>query len=80
MLMKPPKNKTLPCAIFGHNYIRTKTNIDHSSELTCVHCDMVAVTDHDGNFDANTVSNSQLKDTLQKLYRLTHRIQKAKVS
>jgi len=78
--MKPTKNKTLPCAIFGHNYVRTQTNIDHTIELTCVHCDMIAVTDHNGNFDTNTVSNSQIKDTLQKLYRLTHRLQKAKVS
>ena len=78
--MKPTTNNILPCAIFGHNYLRTKTNMDHTVELTCVHCDMVVVTDHNGDFDANTVSNSQIKDTLQKLYRLTHRFQKAKAS
>jgi len=80
MLMKPPKNKTLPCAIFGHNYIRSKTNIDHTIELTCSHCDMVVVTDHNGNFDANTVSNGQIKDTLQELYRLKRLFSKPKVS
>ncbi len=78
--MKPPKNKTLPCAIFGHNYIRSKTNIDHTIELTCSHCDMVVVTDHNGNFDANTVSNGQIKDTLQELYRLKRLFSKPKVS
>jgi len=76
--MKPTINKTLPCAIFGHNYIRTKTYIDHSVELTCSHCDMVVVTDHHGNFDTNTVSNSHIKETLQELYRLTRRLYKEK--
>lgn len=78
--MKPTTNNILPCAIFGHNYLRTKTNMDHTFELTCLQCDMVVITDHNGDFDTNTVSNSQIKDTLQKLYRLTHRLQKAKVS
>ncbi len=78
--MKPTSPKPLPCAIFGHNYIKTKTNIDHSIELTCVHCDTVVVTDHKGNFDAHTVSNNQIKDTLQELYRLKQRFYKIKVS
>tara|TARA_R100001369_G_scaffold83817_1_gene116336 strand:- start:413 stop:649 length:237 start_codon:yes stop_codon:yes gene_type:complete len=78
--MNPTNKKTLPCAVFGHNYIRTKTNIDYTLELTCSHCDTVIVTDRKGNFDLITVSNSQIKDTLQELYRLTHRFQKAKVS
>lgn len=78
--MKPTTNKTLPCAIFGHNYIRSKTNIDYTIELTCAHCDIVVVTDQNGNFDTNTVSNIQIKDTLQKLYRLKQRLLKAKVS
>lgn len=78
--MKPTSPKTLPCAIFGHNYIRTKTNIDHSIELTCVHCDMVEVTDHKGNFDAHTVSNNRIKETLEELYKLKQRFYKIKVS
>ncbi len=77
--MKPTSPKSLPCAIFGHNYIRTKTNIDHSIELTCVHCNMVVLTDHNGNFDTHTVSNDQIKDTLQELYRLKREL-KFKVS
>lgn len=78
--MKPTKPKRLPCAIFGHNYIRTKTNIDHSVELTCLHCDTVVVTDNKGNFDANTLSNNQIKDTLKELYQLRMRFSKMKVS
>ncbi|WP_296313006.1 hypothetical protein [Winogradskyella sp. UBA3174] len=78
--MKPTFNKALPCSVFGHNYIRTKTNIDYTLELTCSHCDAVVVTDRNGNFDSITVSNTQIKDTMQELYRLIHRFQKAKVS
>jgi hypothetical protein len=70
----------LPCAVFGHNYERSKTNIDQTSELTCLHCDAVVVTDAYGNFANHTVSNTQITDTLQELYRLTRRIPKAKVS
>jgi len=73
-------NKPLPCAIFGHNYRRLKTNLDRTIEMTCVHCDMVVITDQKGNFDSYTVSNTQIKDTLQELYRLKRLLPKAKVS
>ena len=78
--MKPTSNDILPCAVFGHNYKRSKTNLDHTIELTCTHCDAVVVTDHHGNFENNTVSNIQIKNTLQELYRLTRRIPKTKVT
>ena len=78
--MKPKSSEILPCAIFGHNYIRSKTNIDHTAELTCTHCDTVVVTDQQGNFENITVSNTQITDALQDLYRLTKRILKSKVS
>ena len=78
--MQPTSNKTLPCAIFGHNYIRTKTNIDHSAELTCTNCDIVVITDSHGNFDTHTISNSHMKDVLRKLYRLTRRFSHIKAS
>ncbi|WP_299121645.1 hypothetical protein [uncultured Winogradskyella sp.] len=78
--MKPKSNKSLPCAIFGHNYTRSKTNKDHTIELTCMHCDMVVITDHKGNFDSHTFSNTQIKDALQELYRLKRHFPKAKVS
>ncbi|NRD18752.1 hypothetical protein HNV08_01730 [Winogradskyella eckloniae] len=78
--MKPTSTDLLPCAVFGHNYVRSKTNIDYSIELTCTHCDAVVITDSQGNFENNTVNNTQLKDTLQELYRLTKRVTKSKVS
>ncbi|WP_178986548.1 hypothetical protein [Winogradskyella helgolandensis] len=78
--MKPNSTKALPCAIFGHNYQRSKTNIDHTIEMTCSHCDTVVITDRHGNFETITVSNTQIADTLQELYRLTRRIPKSKVA
>lgn len=77
--MKPDSTTILPCAVFGHNYKRSKTNMDHTVELTCSHCDAVVVTDHRGNFENNTVSNTQIKDALQELYRLTRRVPKRKI-
>lgn len=77
--MKPTSNQILPCAVFGHNYVRSKTNLDNTIELTCSHCDTVVVTDHLGNFENHTVSNTQITDTLQELYRLTKRLPKVKV-
>lgn len=78
--MKPTSTRTLPCAVFGHNYVRSKTNIDHTIELTCSHCDTVVITDRHGNFENNTVTNSQITDTLQELYRLNRRLHKSKVA
>ncbi len=78
--MKPNKTKSLPCAIFGHNYIRSRTNIDHTLELSCIHCDTVVVTDRKGNFETHTVSNIQIKTALQELYRLKLLLYKAKAS
>jgi hypothetical protein len=72
--------RTLPCAIYGHNYMKTKTNLDHSVELTCTQCDIEVLTDPEGNFDTNTVTNSQIKDTLEELYRLSRRVINAKAS
>ncbi|WP_179352842.1 hypothetical protein [Winogradskyella vidalii] len=78
--MKPTSTEILPCAVFGHNYVRSKTNLDHSIEITCTHCDTVVVTDKHGNFQNHTVSNRQITNTLQELYRLTRRIPKTKIA
>jgi len=78
--MKPTSNKTLPCALFGHNYVVTKENMDRTSELTCSHCNTVITTDVGGNFETITVANSQIKDTLHELYRLSQRFTKLKMS
>lgn len=78
--MRPTSTEALPCAVFGHNYVRSKTNLDHTIEMTCSHCDTVVVTDQHGNFENHTVANSQITDALQELYRLTRRFPKTKVA
>ena len=78
--MKPTSTKTLPCAIFGHNYVKSKTNTDYTIELTCSHCKTIVVTDSHGNFENHTVYNSQITTSLQELYLLTRRVLKAKVA
>ena len=78
--MKPTSNKTFPCAVFGHNYRVTKENMDRTQELTCCHCNTVVTTDENGNFDTFTTSNSQIKEALQELYRLSQRISNLKTS
>jgi hypothetical protein len=54
--------------------------MDHTIELTCSNCGTTTVTDHHGNFETNTVQNSQIKDTLEELYRLTRRYPKTKIA
>ncbi len=78
--MKPTSNKSLPCALYGHNYEVTKENLDRTSELTCSHCNIVVTTDENGNFDTFTISNSKIKETLQELYRLSQRFSGLKTS
>jgi hypothetical protein len=68
--MKPKTHQTLPCYIFGHNYTKSKTNLDQTSELTCSHCKIVVHTDAKGNFDEYDISNKNIQATLQRLYHL----------
>lgn len=74
--MKPTSNKALPCAVFGHNYVKSKTNSDHTAELTCCHCNHIATTDTEGNFRDETLTNTHLQTTLRKLYHLKLRAYK----
>ncbi|MCT4628308.1 hypothetical protein [Winogradskyella sp.] len=78
--MKPTINKTLPCAVFGHNYVKSKTNDDHSSELTCSHCNAIVKTDANGNFDELSISNKHIQSTLRQLFHLNLQISKPKFS
>ncbi|MFC0603584.1 hypothetical protein [Winogradskyella pulchriflava] len=68
--MKPTFNNALPCAVFGHNFVKSKTNSDHTVELTCCHCNHVATTDAQGNFREETLTNKHMQTTLRKLYHL----------
>lgn len=74
--MKPTSNNALPCAVFGHNYVKSKTNSDRTVELTCCHCNHIATTDTEGNFREENSINKHLQTTLRKLYHLKLRTDK----
>lgn len=78
--MKPTSNKALPCAVFGHNYVKSKTNSDQTTELTCCHCNIVVNTDTSGNFDETTISNKHIQSTLRRLFHLNFQISKPNFS
>jgi hypothetical protein len=68
--MKPTNNKALPCAVFGHNYKKSKTNSDSTAELTCSHCNAIVHTDVKGNFEASSISNKNIQSALRQLFHL----------
>lgn len=78
--MKPTSNKALPCAVFGHNYVKSKTHTDHTAELTCSHCGTVVNTDKSGNFEDLSVSNKDIQSTLRQLFHLNLQMSKPKFS
>ena len=68
--MKPTTNKALSCAVFGHNFVKSKTNSDHSSQLQCCECNAVVHTDSKGNFEGNSISNKAIQSALRQLFHL----------
>jgi hypothetical protein len=78
--MKPTTSKALPCAVFGHNYVKSKTNSDHTAELTCTHCNAVVKTDASGNFEELSISNKHIQTTLRRLFHLKLQVSKPKFS
>ncbi|MHA7841943.1 MAG: hypothetical protein ACX93I_01400 [Winogradskyella sp.] len=78
--MKPTTSKALPCAVFGHNYVKSKTNSDRTAELTCTHCNAVVKTDASGNFEELSISNKHIQTTLRRLFHLKLQVSKPKFS
>ena len=78
--MKPTSNNAFPCAVFGHNYVKTKTNADQTTELTCRHCNIVVKTDASGNFEDHQISNKDIQSTLRQLFHLNLRSAKPNFS
>lgn len=75
--MKPTTNKSLSCSAFGHNYVKSKTNTDLTSEFTCSNCNTVVVTDSEGNFEEPRTFNKDVLTTLMQLMHLNKRISKS---
>lgn len=78
--MKPTTSKALPCAVFGHNYVKSKTNPNQTAELTCSHCNTVVTTDTSGNFEELSISNKHIQATLRQLFHLKVQTLKPKFS
>lgn len=78
--MKPTPKKTLPCSVFGHNYVISKTNSDQTSELRCSHCNAVTTTDASGNFEEFSIPNKDIQSTLRQLFHLKLQTSKLKFS
>ncbi|MBV7269666.1 hypothetical protein [Winogradskyella luteola] len=74
--MKPTLKRALPCAVFGHNYIKSKTYADHTAELSCCHCNTVVKTDIHGNFEEFNITNKDIQSTLRQLFHLKLQISK----
>jgi len=68
--MNPTSKKALPCAVFGHNYEKVKTNPDQSLQLKCKHCHIVENTSAYGDFEEHQIPNTHIISTLRKLYHL----------
>lgn len=78
--MKPTSNKAVPCMVFGHNYVKSKTKTDHSTELRCCECGTVVSTDSYGNFNEVSVFNQDIQTTLRRLFHLNLQIKKPNFS
>jgi len=74
--MKPTNNKALQCSVFGHNYVKSKTNFDETIELKCAHCNITTTTDSHGNFIESTIQNKHIQSTLRKLFHLNYQLSK----
>lgn len=78
--MKPTSNKAIPCAVFGHNFVKTKTNSDQTIDLKCSHCGVTETTDKNGNFDEFSIANKDVQSTLRQLFHLNLQLSKPKFS
>lgn len=76
--MKPTLKTTLPCSVFGHNYVLSKTNSNNTLELKCSHCNTVTTTDASGNFEDVSITNKDIRTTLRQLFHLN--LQAAKLN
>ena len=80
LLMKTTTYIPLPCAVLGHNFIRSHQYNDNSYELTCKCCGTVVQTDAHGNFDNISSPDKHIKSTLRTLYHLKLQLLKTKIA
>ncbi|MFP4844431.1 hypothetical protein [Winogradskyella sp. PE311] len=67
-------NKVIPCAVFGHNYIKIKTYVDYTSKLCCQNCGTIIKTDQKGNFKETVLPSKDVQRLIYKLYSIKRRL------
>lgn len=60
--------------------MKSKTNADHTTELTCSHCNTIVHTDTKGDFEESSISNKQIQSTLRQLFHLNISLSKPSFS
>ena len=78
--MESSPSDVLPCSVFGHNYVKSKTTSHQTTELICTHCKLVVQTDADGNFESSPISNKKIRSTLRQFINLKRRSSKLEIS
>ncbi|MBO3115367.1 hypothetical protein J4050_01330 [Winogradskyella sp. DF17] len=68
--MKPAIKNTLPCTVFGHNYVISGLRQNNPVSLACKECGSPLNTDDNGNFTENGITNKAIQTTLRQLFHL----------
>lgn len=68
--MKPAARNTLPCTVFGHNYVISGLEQNNPVSLACKGCGQTLSTDNNGDFIENDISNRAIQTTLKQLFHL----------
>lgn len=77
--MKPTFKNALPCAVFGHNYVIIGPKDNRPSTLACKHCGQLLETNHHGDFEEDSITNRDVKNTLRQLFHLKLKVAKLSI-
>ncbi|WP_353779148.1 hypothetical protein [Winogradskyella sp. 3972H.M.0a.05] len=67
--MTPNLTSTLSCAVFGHNFERSKSK----SEFICTACKIKVDIDQNGDFEELPSQNKEVHQTIRQLFLLSRR-------
>ena len=67
--MSPNLTSTLSCAVFGHNFVHSKSK----SEFICTNCKTKANPDQNGDFEELPLLNKEVNQTIRQLFLLGRR-------
>ena len=61
--------KSIPCLVFGHEYIVTRHVTYHVKEYTCKNCKKQLTTNGNGNLIALTSKFKEINDVLERIHK-----------